>query len=88
MRAHFKRIHQQYGMAEKVVLFGESSGGVGAFIWADYVRGMVRDPKKFYGVADSGIFLDPSSLAKFGQQSAQILSSFAPNALLTPTGEK
>ena len=74
-------------MMNKVVLFGESSGGVGAFVWADYVRGMVKDQKKFYGIADSGIFLDPSSLAKFGQQSAILLSSFAPNALALTGGK-
>ena len=62
---------------------GTSAGGIGAYGWIDYLRGMMNDPKKLYGVIDSGIFLDPASLGKIALQSAQLLPSFAPNALLS-----
>ena len=65
---------------------GTSGGGIGVYGWADYVRGMMKDPKKLYGVIDSGIFLDPASLGKIALQSAQLLTSFAPNALLSQAG--
>ena len=61
---------------------GGSSGGIGVYFWIDYLRGLINDPKKLYGVIDSGIFLDPLSLGKIALQSAQLLPLFASNALL------
>lgn len=40
---------------------GISAGGMAAFTWVDYIADRVRDINpnaKFYGIPDSGIFLD------------------------------
>ena len=84
VRAHFKWIDDNYGFdkADKVVLVGGSSGGMGVYLWIDYLRGLMNNPKKLSGIVDSGIFLDPLSLGKIALSSAQLLPMFAPGALL------
>lgn len=37
---------------------GGSAGGIGVYMWIDYVRDMLDDPDKLYGVVDSAIFMD------------------------------
>ena len=87
VRAHFKWVDEHYSFtnAKKVVLAGGSSGGIGVYFWIDYLRGLMNDPKKLYGIVDSGYFMDPQSLGKFALQASQILPFFAPNALLAPS---
>ena len=58
---------------------------MGVYLWIDYLKGIIKNSKKLYGIVDSGIFLDPVSLGKIGLQSFQVLSMFAPNALLSST---
>jgi len=38
---------------------GGSAGGMSTYLWVDYFRTLVPDPKTIYGVADSGVFYDP-----------------------------
>ena len=59
MRAHLKWIDQEYGFqnASKIVMMGGSAGAIAVYLWVDYVRDMLKDPSKLYGVVDSGIFL-------------------------------
>ena len=61
MRAHLKWINEQYNFstAKKIVLTGISAGGMATYLWIDYLRGIVNDPNKVYGIVDSGIFFEP-----------------------------
>ncbi len=61
-RSHIKWADSKYGLnkAEKIVISGSSAGGIATYLWVDYLRGMVDDPRKVYGVVDSGIFYDPA----------------------------
>ena len=61
MRAHFKWINQKYSLnsASKIVLAGSQSGGIGTFLWVDYLRGLVSNPDKVYGIVDSGLIMGP-----------------------------
>ena len=61
---------------------GISAGGMATYLWIDYLRGLVNDPNKVYGIVDSGIFFSPLTTAKFHVQAFQLGSLFAPNALL------
>ena len=81
---HLKYINQEYNLnnADKIVFSGSSSGGIGVTLWVDYLRGLLKDPKKLYGIVDSGILLDPENLFKIGATSFGILPFFAPGALL------
>ena len=86
MKSHLKWIDQEYNFstAKKIVMAGISAGGMATYLWIDYLRGLVNDPKKVYGIVDSGIFLGPDVMTKYFVQAAQISSFFAPNALLAP----
>ena len=89
MRAHLKWIDEQYSFAnaKKIVMAGISAGGMATYLWIDYLADIVKNPKKLYGIVDSGIFLDPEAMSKFHPQVAQMSASFAPNALLSqPVG--
>ena len=59
MRAHFKWINQKqnFNEAEKIVLSGSRAAGIAVIAWVDYLRDMLKDPTKLYGIVDSGIFL-------------------------------
>ncbi len=43
------------------MLTGASAGGIGTFMWSNYVRKMLVNPKALYTIADSGIFANVSS---------------------------
>ena len=79
MRAHLKWIDQQYNFsaAKKIVLAGISAGGMATYMWIDYLRSIVNDPNKVYGIVDSGIFLDPEATIKFHEQAIPISSFYA-----------
>jgi fermentation-respiration switch protein FrsA (DUF1100 family) len=68
MRSHISWANSKFDLnkANKVVLAGSSAGGFGVFLWIDYLKSQVSDPSKVYGIADSGIFMDPASGVKFG----------------------
>lgn len=61
MKAHFKWIDSRYNLnkANKIVLTGFSAGGFGTYLWIDYLRGLVSDPNKVYGVVDSAMYINP-----------------------------
>ena len=61
MRAHLKWIDEQYNFskAKKIVLAGLDGGGIATYLWIDYLRGMVNDPNKVYGIIDSSIYFGP-----------------------------
>jgi hypothetical protein len=67
MRSHISWANTKFNFnkANKVVLAGSSAGGTGVFLWIDYLKSQVSDPSKVYGVADSGIFMDPASGVQF-----------------------
>jgi len=60
-RSHLKYIDQKYNLngADKIVFTGSSAGGIATYLWVDYVRSLVSNPNKVYGIVDSGIFVDP-----------------------------
>ena len=60
-RSHFKWADNKYGLgkAKKIVLSGSSAGGMATFLWIEYLKSLVPDPKVVYGIADSAIFYEP-----------------------------
>lgn len=60
-RSHLKWADKKYNLsqAEKIIVSGSSAGGMATYLWVDYVRTLVPNPKNVYGVADSGVFYDP-----------------------------
>jgi hypothetical protein len=60
-RSHFQWAHNKYDLtkAERIVVSGSSAGGMSTYLWVDYVRSLVPNPSRVYGVADSGVFYDP-----------------------------
>jgi hypothetical protein len=60
-RSHFKWTDMKYNLsaAERIVLTGSSAGGIGVYLWDEYLRGLVDHPERVYSVADSSIFYDP-----------------------------
>ena len=61
-RSHFSWAHKMYNLtkADKIIVSGSSAGGIATFLWVDYVRTLVPNPEKVYGVSDSGIFYNPA----------------------------
>lgn len=55
---HFKYMDEKYGLysAKKVVVTGESAGGIATYLWADHVYKNSKT-KNVYSVPDSGLFL-------------------------------
>lgn len=43
---------------KKVVLSGNSAGGMGTFIWSNFLRDVLPSSVKLYSMPDSGFFLD------------------------------
>ena len=64
MRSHLKWANKRFNFekAEKIVFTGSSSGGIATYLWIDYLKGLVSNPKKVYGIVDSGMFLSPVAL--------------------------
>jgi hypothetical protein len=60
-RSHIKWADNKYNLSkgERIVVSGSSAGGMATYLWVDYFRTLVPDPKIVYGVSDSGIFYDP-----------------------------
>ena len=48
-------------MAKRVVLTGQSAGGMAVFTWANYLGERVRNGK-FYVIPDAGIFYDAENI--------------------------
>jgi len=63
-RSAFSWVDSQVSLnsAKKIVLAGTLAGGVGVFLWIDYLRGLVSDPKKVYGIADSALYKTPDEV--------------------------
>ena len=61
-RSHIKWAHQKYNLtqASQIIVSGSSAGGIATYLWVDYVRTLVPNPKTVYGVVDSGIFYNPA----------------------------
>ena len=55
---NIKWAHQKYNLtqADRILVTGSSAGGMATYLWTDHVRGLVPDPSKVYGVADSSIY--------------------------------
>lgn len=60
-RSHIQWAHKRYNIsqAERIIVSGGSAGGISTYLWVDYFRTLVSNPKIVYGVADSGVFYDP-----------------------------
>jgi hypothetical protein len=69
MRSHFSWANAKFDFnkAKKILLTGSSAGGIGTFLWIDYLKSLVIEPSKVYGVVDSGIFMDPATLGEFNK---------------------
>jgi hypothetical protein len=78
MRAHLKWINREYDFqnASKIVMMGGSAGAIAVYLWVDYVRDMLEDPSKLYGVVDSGIFLDLNIISSYIKQAKQLSPFF------------
>lgn len=59
VRSHFQWLIQNYQLnkASKILLTGGSAGALGAYLWSNYLQGIVDNPNIVYTVPDSGIFL-------------------------------
>jgi len=74
-RSHFNWASNKVNFnttAKKIVLTGSSAGGIAVFLWIDYLRGLVSDPTKVYGIVDSGIFVDSLTVEAFGAEATSI----------------
>lgn len=52
-KSHFKYIHNKVNFAnsDNVIITGSSAGGVATFIWADYLKSLLPNPKtKFFSI--------------------------------------
>ena len=60
-RSHFKWADNKYNLsnADKILLTGSSAGGIGVYLWHQYLKDFVTHPERVYSVADSSIFYDP-----------------------------
>ena len=65
-RANFKWIDKIFDLnaAEKIVFAGSSFGSIGVFNWMDYLKSMVKNPEKIYGILDTVLYPSPQ-LATF-----------------------
>lgn len=65
---HFNFLNNTYDLynANKVVVSGESAGGIATFIWTDYIYERSVN-KKVYSMPDSGLFLTNYANPKSGQ---------------------
>ena len=52
MRANLKLTDQMFDLeaASKIVFVGSSTGGHAVMLWIDYLKGLVSNPDKVYGV--------------------------------------
>ena len=75
MRASFKWADLKFNLsrADRIVLAGSGAGGVGAFLWIDYLKGLVSNKSKVYGIADTAIYMDPVEMARFYDNIAPII---------------
>jgi hypothetical protein len=55
---HFKYLNDYFGLysADKIVVTGESAGGIASFIWTDQLYDLSKT-KNVYSIPDSGLFL-------------------------------
>ncbi len=76
MRTAFKWADQKYNLnqADKIVLAGPQTGGVGVYIWIDYLKGLVTNPNKVYAISDSSIYMKPEESDGLVKQSASVLN--------------
>lgn len=76
MRSHFKWIDENYGLekAGKIVLAGTSFGAIAVSLWIDYLKGLVTQPKKVYGVIDSLQLVDETQVGFFYLFNSQMSS--------------
>ena len=60
-RSHIKWADNKYNLAqaERIIVSGSSAGGIATYLWVDYFRTLVANPKVVFGVADSGVFYNP-----------------------------
>ena len=63
VRSHLKWLTTNYDLvnAETVLLTGSSAGGVATFLWSNYVRSLLANPRALYSAVDSGIFINAAS---------------------------
>ncbi len=47
------------------MLAGANAGGVGVFLWIDYLKGLVTDKSKVFGVSDSSISMNEYNITEF-----------------------
>lgn len=63
VRSHLKWLTTNYGLAdaEKVLLTGSSAGGIATFLWSNYVRSLLVNPRALFSVIDSGAIINAAS---------------------------
>lgn len=88
MRSHFKWIDQNYGLEKtgKIVLAGSSFGAIAVSLWIDYLKGLVTQPEKVYGVIDSLQLIDETQVGFFYLFNSQMssLAGFPSASSYTP----
>lgn len=59
VRSHFKWLLEKHSLADanQVIITGLSAGGIGTYLWADYVKTLIKSPESVLAIPDSGIFV-------------------------------
>lgn len=61
-QAVFEELVANFGLGDSnvtdVLLGGSSAGGYAVFTYSDYVHSLLNKNAKFWGVADSGLFIN------------------------------
>lgn len=61
MRSIINEFYERMVRGSTVIVSGCSAGGLAAYYWVDYFRGVLPLNVKVLGVPDSGIFIDMKS---------------------------
>jgi hypothetical protein len=63
VRSHLAWLTTNYGLvnAESVILTGTSAGGVAAYLWSNYMKSILANPRGLFTVVDSGAFVNVAS---------------------------
>ena len=75
MRANFKWIDLNYRLndADKIILAGSTIGGIATLLWIDYLKSLVSDPDKVYGIIDSALVPTPG-IPELLRRNSQLVS--------------
>ena len=50
-------MNHDFASAKEIVITGLSAGGIGTFLWSNYVKTIVKSPEIVVSVPDSGVYV-------------------------------